>query len=258
MNFLFNFLLELQEIIILVARAVRGLFKRPFYLADTTKQMDVIGVGSLTIILLTGFFTGAVLTLQTYPTLAFYGAQTQTGYLVAYSLIRELGPVLSALMVTGRVGSAISAELGSMVVTEQIAAMRALGTDPIRKLVIPRLLALILMLPLLTVGADVFGIIGGASIAQGLYNLPFSVYFTAVQNGITIQDVLGGVIKPLVFGLIIGAIACKKGLATEGGTEGVGRSTTSAVVLASIVVIIADFFLARALQFIFGQSPTGL
>ena len=143
-----------------------------------------------------------------------------------------------------------------MVVSEQIAAMRALGTDPIRKLVIPRLIALVFMLPLLTVAADVFGIIGGSSIAQGLYNLPFGVYFDAVRNGITIQDVLGGVIKPLVFGLIIGAIACKKGLATEGGTEGVGRSTTSAVVLASIVVIIADFFLARALQFVFGQSPT--
>jgi phospholipid/cholesterol/gamma-HCH transport system permease protein len=256
MNFFKRFLLELQNTTLLVARAATRIFSRPRYVAETLEQMDVIGVGSLTIILLTGFFTGGVLTLQTYPTLAFYGAQSRTGYLVAFSLIRELGPVLTALMVTGRVGSAISAELGSMVVSEQIDAMRALGTDPIRKLVIPRVIALLTMLPLLTVAADIVGLIGGAFVANGIFAHPFGLYFSSVREGITIEDVLGGVIKPLVFGLIIGSIACQKGLSTEGGTVGVGRSTTSAVVLASIVVIIADFFLARALQFIFG-TPNG-
>src|SRR4028118_2029031 len=142
MNFFKGFLFQLQEVTLLISRAAIRLFKRPRYWRETLEQMDIIGVGSLTIILLTGFFTGGVLTLQTYPTLAQYGAQSQIGYLTAFSLIRELGPVLTALMVTGRVGSAISAELGSMVVSQQIDAMRALGTDPIRKLVIPRLVAL--------------------------------------------------------------------------------------------------------------------
>lgn len=252
MNFFKSFLFELQEVTLLVWRAAIRLLTSPRYVRETIAQMDIIGVGSLTIILLTGFFTGGVLTLQTYPTLAFYGAQSQTGYLVAFTLIRELGPVLTALMVTGRVGSAISAELGSMVVSQQIDAMRALGTDPIRKLVTPRMLALLAMLPLLTVAADVVGLIGGAFVANSLFSHPLSLYYNSVLEGITIEDLLGGIVKPLIFGLIIGSISCYKGLATEGGTVGVGRSVTSAVVLSSIVVIIADFFLARALQFLLG------
>src|SRR6185436_4611753 len=143
MNFVTRSIFELQETTLMTARAVGGLFKGPRYFSETIAQMDVIGVGSLTIILLTGFFTGGVLAVQTYPTLAYWGQQGQTGRLVAVSLVRELGPVLTALMVTGRVGSAIAAELGSMSVSEQIDAMRALGTDPIRKLVAPRMLALL-------------------------------------------------------------------------------------------------------------------
>jgi phospholipid/cholesterol/gamma-HCH transport system permease protein len=250
MNFATRALLELQETTLLAARAARGLFKRPRYIPETIAQMDAIGVGSLTIIILTGFFTGGVFTLQTFPTLQYYGAQYQTGYLVAVTLVRELGPVLTALMVTGRVGSAISAELGSMTVSQQIDAMRALGTDPVRKLVTPRLIALIVMLPLLTVIADVIGIIGGWIVSTVLYGMDASMYFNSVWDGVTAKDILGGVIKPIVFGFIIGTISCQKGLATEGGTVGVGRSTTRSVVTASIVVIIADFFLARALQFI--------
>ena len=225
MNFATRGLLELQETTVMAARAARGLFKRPRYIPETVAQMDYIGVGSLTIIILTGFFTGGVLTVQTFPTLKNYGAQSQTGYLVAVSLVRELGPVLCALMVTGRVGSAISAELGSMVVSQQIDAMRALGTDPIRKLVAPRMLALLVSLPLLT-----------------------------VLDGITTDDLIGGVVNPIEFSLIIGAIACRQGLSTEGGTVGVGRSTTRAVVLASILVIVADYFLAKALQVILGTT----
>ncbi|HKZ76767.1 MAG TPA: ABC transporter permease [Pyrinomonadaceae bacterium] len=237
----------------MTARAGRGLFKRPRYIPETLTQMDIIGVGSLTIILLTGFFTGGVLTLQTFPTLQFYGAQSQTGKLVAISLVRELGPVLTALMVTGRVGSAIAAELGSMTVSQQIDAMRALGTDPIRKLVAPRLVALIITLPLLTVVADVVGIGGGGIAATTLYGLSFNQFWSSVRDGITTDDIIGGVIKPICFGLLIGSIACYRGLSTEGGTVGVGRSTTRAVVTASIVVIIADFFLARALQYLLGM-----
>lgn len=254
MNFATRALLELQETTLLAARAVRGLFKRPRYIPEIIAQMDAIGVGSLTIIILTGFFTGGVLTVQTFPTLKSYGAQSQTGYLVAVSLVRELGPVLCALMVTGRVGSAISAELGSMVVSQQIDAMRALGTDPIRKLVAPRLWALLVSLPLLTVLADVLGIFGGWVTAVALYSVSSSVFISAVRDGITTDDLIGGVVKPLVFSLIIGTIACRQGLSTEGGTVGVGRSTTRAVVMASIVVIIADYFLAKALQVILGTT----
>ena len=250
MNFATRALLELQEMSLLAARAGRGLFKKPRYIPETIQQMDVIGVGSLTIIILTGFFTGGVLTLQTYNTLASYGAVDQLGYLVSTSLVRELGPVLTALMVTGRVVSAISAELGSMVVSEQIDAMRALGTDPDRKLVAPRILALIITLPLLTVVADVVGIIGGWAVSILLYGLPSSMFTNSVRDGISTDDIIGGVIKPLVFAFLMGTIACHKGLKTEGGTVGVGRSTTAAVVLASIIVIIADFFLAKALQVI--------
>jgi phospholipid/cholesterol/gamma-HCH transport system permease protein len=157
-------------------------------------------------------------------------------------------------MVTGRVGSAISAELGSMVVSQQIDAMRALGTDPIRKLVAPRLWALLVSLPLLTVLADVLGIFGGWVTAVALYSVSSSVFISAVRDGITTDDLIGGIVKPLVFSLIIGTIACRKGLSTEGGTVGVGRSTTQAVVLASIVVIITDYFLAKALQVILGTT----
>jgi phospholipid/cholesterol/gamma-HCH transport system permease protein len=254
MNFLARNLLDLQETTILAARALVGVIKKPRYLPELIAQMDAIGVGSLTIIILTGFFTGGVLTVQTFPTLKTYGAQDQTGYLVAISLIRELGPVLCALMVTGRVGSAISAELGSMVVSEQIAAMRALGTDPVRKLVAPRLYALIISLPLLTVIGDMVGIGGGWVTATLLYQIPSSVFINAVRDGITSDDLIGGIVKPLVFALIIGAIACKQGLSTEGGTVGVGRATTRAVVSASIIVIVADYFLAKALQVILGTT----
>lgn len=248
MNPIKKFLFELQETSFLIFYAFVRLFRKPRYIAESIRQMDEIGVGSLPIILLTGFFTGAVLTLQSFDTLASYGGQNETGRLVAYTLVRELGPVLTALMVAGRIGSAISAELGAMVVSQQIDAMRALGTDPYRKLVAPRVIALILMLPLLTVAADLFGIIGGGVVANGLFGLDYNVFITSARNGIATEDIIGGVIKPLFFGLIVGSISCYKGLSTKGGTVGVGRSTTSAVVVSSIVVIIADFFLARALQ----------
>src|SRR5262245_35793290 len=254
MNIFTRLLLELQEMALLVARAAVGLFRKPRYVAETLAQMDSIGVGSMTIIMLTGFFTGGVLTLQTYQTLASYGAVDQLGYLVSVSLVRELGPVLTALMVTGRVGSAISAELGSMVVSEQIAAMRALGTDPIRKLVAPRLFALIITLPLLTVIADMLGIGSGWLTATMTYGIPSSVFMRSVRDGMPSDDLVGGLVKPLVFALIIGTIACRQGLSTEGGTVGVGRSTTRAVVTASIIVIVADYFLAKALQVILGTQ----
>src|ERR671917_1204336 len=210
MNFATRALLELQETTLLAARAFRGIFKRPRYIPETIAQMDSIGVGSLTIIILTGFFTGGVLTIQTFPTLKYYGAQDQTGYLVALSLIRELGPVLTALMVTGRVGSAISAELGSMVVSQQIDAMRALGTDPVRKLVAPRLVALVVTLPLLTLIADSVGILGGWVVSTQFFGLASGSFMAAVWEGLTTDDIWGGFVKSTAFAIIVGTIACRK------------------------------------------------
>src|SRR6188508_2753358 len=193
MDFIRQFLVQLQEIGSLLWRVIRGLKKKPRYFHDITAQMDEIGVGSLAIVVLTGFFTGGVIILQSYPTLEYYGAQSNAGQGVATGMIRELGPVLAALMVAGRVGSAISAELGSMVVSQQIDAMRALGTSPVRKLVTPRVLALMLTLPLLTVAADIFGLFGGGIVANQIYGLDTGVYMTSVRMGVDIDDVLGGV-----------------------------------------------------------------
>lgn len=254
MNPITKFLLEVQEITTLFGRSVRGLWKGPRYLREIIEQMDRIGVGSLGIVSLNGFFTGGVLILQAYPTLQYYGATAQAGQSVATSLIRELGPVLTALMVAGRVGSAISAELGAMVVSQQIDAMRALGTSPVRKLVTPRLIALIVTLPLLTITADLIGIVGGGIVARQIYGLDPSVYIESAKVGVSTSDILGGIIKPLAFGLIIALVACYRGLNTNGGTVGVGRSTTSAVVTASINIIIADFFLSKLLQSFFGAT----
>src|SRR5688572_7094648 len=206
MNPIAKFLDELQEVSVLLWSVFTGLFRRPRYPGEIIRQMDLIGVGSLPIVLLTGFFTGGVLVLQTFPTLLYYGIHNEAGRSVATSLIRELGPVLSALMVSGRIGSAISAELGSMVVSQQIDAMRALGTDPNKKLVAPRIVALIFMLPLLTVAADIFGLLGGGVVATTLYNQDANVFINSVRNGISTEDIIGGIIKPLFFGLIVGSV----------------------------------------------------
>lgn len=254
MNFFTRFLFELQAVTNLLWRAIKGLTKRPRYYGDMIVQMDQIGVGSLSIVVLTGFFTGGVLILQAYPTLEYYGAQSNAGQGVATSLIRELGPVLTALMVAGRVGSAISAELGAMVVSQQIDAMRALGTSPARKLVTPRIVALVTTLPLLTMAADLFGLVGGGIVANQIYGLDTNVYISSVRSGTDVTDLVTGVIKPIFFGLLIGLLSCHKGLSTKGGTAGVGVSTTQAVVLSSICVIIADFFLSKLLQTALGST----
>lgn len=254
MNPLKQFLLELQEVTNLLWRVLKGLKKRPRYFAEMVQQMDLVGVGSLGIVVLTGFFTGGVLILQAYPTLQYYGAQSNAGQGVATSLIRELGPVLTALMVAGRVGSSISAELGSMVVSQQIEAMRALGTSPARKLVTPRVVALLVCLPLLTIAADFFGLLGGGIVASQMYGLDTNVYISSVRTGTDINALITGVIKPIFFGLIIALVSCHKGLTTKGGTVGVGESTTQAVVVSSICIIVSDFFLSKILQTLMGTT----
>jgi phospholipid/cholesterol/gamma-HCH transport system permease protein len=240
--------LEVQEYVRLTAAAFRGVVTPPIYRHDVVEQLDIIGVGSLAVVLLTGLFTGMAMASQTGITLDQFGARPVVGRLVSATIIKELGPVLTALILTGRVGSGIAAELGSMVVTDQINALRALGTDPTRKLVVPRVLAGIIMTPILTIMADAIGIVGGWVVARFQLNVASGLYWSSVVKGLYMQDVWGmGLIKPLVFGFLIVTIACHVGLRTTGGTAGVGRSTTSAVVVASVAVIAAEFFVTQLL-----------
>jgi len=240
-------LLEVQEYVLMVGKVGRASVTRPFYFRDIVEQFDVIGVGSLTVVLLTGMFTGMVLALQSGITLDQFGARSMVGRLVSASMVKELGPVLTGLMVAGRVGSGIAAELGSMVVTEQIAALRALGTDPIRKLVLPRMLAGFFMVPLLTVVSGGVGMVGAWIVTVTQLKVASSVYWNSVVAGLYIQDVWMGLTKPFFIGFTIASIGCHVGMRTRGGTQGVGRSTTNAVVAASVAVIAVDFFVTKLL-----------
>jgi len=238
---------EVQEYVCLVGATLQAIVSPPLYRHDIVEQIDQIGVGSLTVVLLTGFFTGAALASQSGLTLDQFGARPVVGRLVSASMIKELGPVLTALMLTGRIGSGIAAELGSMVVTDQINALRALGTDPIRKLVVPRVLAGFLMAPVLTVVADFVGIFGGWIVARFQLQVATGLYWSSVTQGLYMQDVWMGLIKPFALGFVIVTIACHVGLRTRGGTQGVGKATTIAVVAGSVAVIAVDFFVTQLL-----------
>jgi len=238
---------EVQAYVVMSVAALRAVFTPPYYRHDIVEQFEAIGIGSLTVVLLTGFFTGAVLALNTGITLDQFGARSFVGRLISASMIKELGPVLTGLMLAGRIGSGIAAELGSMVVTDQINALRALGTDPIRKLVVPRLLAGFFMTPVLTVISDGVGILGGWIIAVFQLRVASSIYWTSIIDGLYMEDAWMGLIKPFFLGFIIVTIGCHVGLSAKGGTQGVGRATTNAVVASSVAVIAVDFFLTRLL-----------
>ncbi len=244
-------LLSFQEYVYLTARAIANIFTPPFYVSDLLAQMDLIGVGSVPIVTLTGFFIGVVMVLQTSSQFERFGETALTGDAVALALVRELGPVIAALLVTGRNGSAIASELGSMVVTEQIDAMRALGTDPIRKLVTPRVLASILMLPLLTAVSDFVGLVGGFIVAHFTLQLGAVQFWSRAIDALAFGDLVQGMVKPLLYGLILSTVACYQGLNVRGGTQGVGRATTSATVIASVTIIMSDAVISRLLLFIF-------
>src|SRR5215471_3414660 len=215
MNLFFEAVYEIQEATLMAGRAFRRALSKPHYFREVITQMDLIGVGSILIIVLTGAFTGGILALQTSNTLKTFGATGVTGQLVMTSLVREMGPVLASLMLAGRVGSAIAAELGSMEVSEQIDAMRALGTDPIRKLVWPRLFALMVMTPALTLVADIVGAVGGWLVATSLMHVSSTVYISSAKNALTYNDIVGGLVKPMVFGIIIAIVSCRAGLRTH-------------------------------------------
>jgi phospholipid/cholesterol/gamma-HCH transport system permease protein len=239
--------LAVQDFSFLLVSSLRRAFTPPRYIIDTLLQMDVIGVGSLPIVLLTGFFTGGVLALQSYRTLSTFGEVGILGQVVALSVVRELGPVLTALMVAGRISSGIASELGSMLVSEQIDAMRAFGTDPIRKLVLPRLFATLTTLPVLTILADFLGMLGGFFISFSTVHLSSREYWSSVYQSLTFQDVTQGLLKPFFFAVVIAMVGCYHGLNTTGGTEGVGRSTTQAMVVASVLILVLDFFITKFL-----------
>src|ERR1700684_4253116 len=243
--------LGVQEYAQLTFRSLANLATSPRYWSDTLEQMDLIGVGALPIVILTGFFIGGVMVLQTASQFEKFGETALTGDAVSLALVRELGPAITALLVAGRNASGIASELGSMVVTEQIDAMRALGTDPIRKLVTPRVLASILMLPMLTAVSDFVGLVGGFIVAHFTLQLGAVQFWSRAIDALAFGDLVQGMVKPLLYGLILSTVACYQGLNVRGGTQGVGRATTSATVVASVSIIMSDAVISRLLLFIF-------
>src|SRR6266513_4817347 len=243
---------SVQEYSVLAARAIAGLFRRPRYFADIVYQADLIGFGSLPIVVLTGLFTGAVLALNSAHTLQRFGSLSLIGQLVSVGMVTELGPVLTGLMVAGRNSSGMASELGSMVVTEQIDAMRALGTDPMKKLVTPRVVSTVTMLFFLTIISDAFGIAGGGVASSLFFGVDAHQYWSTAWQILVFQDVFTGLAKPVLFGFIISSIGCYYGISARGGTQGVGRATTQAVVASSILIITVDFFVTRLSMTLFG------
>ncbi len=248
---LISYLAEFGGMISLAWRTLLGVFKRPFEAELWLEQLYQLGVRSLTITNLTLLFTGMVLAIQTAYSLASYGGKSFVGDIVALSVVRELGPVLTALMIAGRVGAGITAELGSMAVTEQIDALRALAADPVKKLVVPRVGALVIIVPLLTVLADTVALFGGLLMAVFEIGQSRTYYMSHVLGALTVEDIASGVGKTVFFAIFIGIIACYNGGRAKGGADGVGKATTNTVVTSSIAVIISDFFLTKIFLMVF-------
>jgi phospholipid/cholesterol/gamma-HCH transport system permease protein len=245
LDFLKGPVLAVQEFFELTGQALRNVVRRPHYGDDILLQMDSIGVGSLAIILLTGLFSGAVMALQMGRALGQYGQTGRTGTVVSLILVRELGPVMTAVAMAGRNSSGIASELGSMKVTEQIDAMRALGTDPVQKLVTPRMIATAVMMPCLTVIDDFVGMVGGWIIGRVVYALPSLQYWSNTWHALEWSDVVQGLLKPFIYSFVVSLIGCYYGLRATGGTQGVGRATTQAVVAAIVIVFILNTFITK-------------
>jgi phospholipid/cholesterol/gamma-HCH transport system permease protein len=240
-----RFLGQLGEVGLLTRECARQALRRPFEGALLVEQLDSVGVRSLNVVNLTAIFTGMVLALQMGQFLSRFGAKIYISRVMGLSLFREMGPVLTALMIGARVGAGITAEIGSMKVTEQIDAMRALATSPVKKLVVPRVMATVIMMPVLTVISDAVGLVGGVIIAVTQLGLGAGYFFTSMVQNTRLGDLTSGLGKSLFFGYLIAIIACSKGLGASGGADGVGRATTSAVVAAAIGVLVSDFFLTK-------------
>jgi phospholipid/cholesterol/gamma-HCH transport system permease protein len=240
-----------QDYSLMSLQGLVNVFTPPQYWGDTIDQMNLIGVNSLPIVAIASLFIGGVLVLQTASQFQRFGETALTGDAVSIALVRELGPAITALLVAGRNASGIASELGSMVVTEQVDAMRALGTDPLRKLVTPRIVAMVTMLPLLVAVSDFVGLVGGFIVAFFTLRLGAVQFWTRAVDALEFGDLVQGLTKPIIFAFIIATIGCYQGLRVKGGTQGVGRATTSAVVISSVLVLVADFFLAKVLLYMF-------
>ena len=237
-------LIGIGSISLLLYNVLRGIFKPPFEVKNTFRQMLEIGVNSLPVVLITAVFTGMVLALQSYTGFKRFGAEGLVGSIVALSMTRELGPVLTALIVTGRAGASMAAELGTMRVTEQIDALETLATNPVKYLVVPRVISGTLMLPALVVITDIIGILGGYFVTVILLNAGSRTYLKATWDFLEAEDIYNGLIKAAFFGATFTLVSCYKGFYTKGGAEGVGRATTGAVVYSSMAILISDYFLS--------------
>jgi len=238
-----KFLDESGRVILLFYKTLIWTFRPPFDIRNLLKQIEEVGIKSIPVVLITGTFTGMVLALQSYTGFKRFNAEAFVGTVVALSMTRELGPVLSGLMVSGRIGSAMAAELGTMQVTEQIDALYTLATNPIKYLIVPRFLASLIVMPILTVFTDVVGILGGYLVSVKLLGSNPTVYLRRTYDYLHLQDIYIGLFKALIFGMIIAIIGCYQGFNTQGGAEGVGKSTTRAVVLSSLLILIANYFI---------------
>jgi len=245
---------ELQEFYFLSAKGLLGILRKPFYINDFVDQMDYAGAGSLLIVCLVSLFIGMALSLQLAAELSVMGLKMYTGKVVGISIIREIGPVAAALVYAGRVGAGMASELGLMILGHQVDSLRVFGVDPIKKLVTPRILSSIIMLPALTLIGDAVSLLGAYYIAVFVSHQSGYIYWTSIQNELTFENVFSGTFKPFVFGFIISAISCYMGLSTRGGAVGLRRSTTTAVVLSIVMIIIADFVLTRILLYVLGFS----
>jgi len=234
---------EMGKILLLFVSIISWTVRPPLKLRLIFKQMEFVGVKSIYVVVLTGTFTGMVLALQSYYGFRMFSAESLVGSTVALSMTRELGPVLTALMVTARAGSAMAAELGTMRVTEQIDALSVMATNPVKHLIVPRVIASVIMLPILTIVSDFMGIIGGYFVGVMVLHINKGIFIKNITKYVDLGDLYNGLTKAAVFGLILSLIGCYKGFNTTGGAEGVGRATTEAVVLASITILISDYFL---------------
>jgi len=245
---------NLQDFYLVSLQGLLGVVRKPFYLRDTIEQMDYAGAGSFFIIILVSLFIGMALSLQLAAELSVLGLKMYTGKVVGISIIREIGPVAAALVFTGRVGSGIASELGSMVLGHQVDTLRVFGVDPIKKLVTPRMLSAIVMLPALTIIGDAASLFGGYYIAVFMSHQSGHVYWSSVRDVLIFENVFAGAVKPFIFGFLIASISCYMGLSTKGGAIGLRSATTRAVVLSIIMIIVADFILTRILLYVLGFS----
>ncbi|MDH5201783.1 MAG: ABC transporter permease [Nitrospirota bacterium] len=245
---------ELQDFYLLSTRGLLGAVRKPFYFKDMIEQMDYAGAGSFIIIILVSLFIGMALSLQLAAELSSLGLKMYTGKIVGISIIREIGPVAAALVFAGRVGSGMASELGSMILGHQIDSLRVFGVDPIKKLVTPRILSSIVMLPALTIIGDVVSLFGGYYIAVFVSHQSGTFYWSSIRDVLTFENVFAGAAKPFIFGYLIACISCYMGFSTKGGSKGLRTSTTRAVVVSIVMIIVSDFILTRILLYVLGFS----